>query len=93
MNYLDEFIKKKVPTKIFVFVDQNTKRYCLPIFMEQIKSSNRFLIIEVDKFKIYKYSESLKSMEVVTKICQDLLRQDIDKNSLICFVLINTFIR
>ena len=83
LNYLDDFIKKKVPTKIFVLVDQNTKKYCLPIFLEQIKSSNNFLIIEVDKFKIFKYSESLKSMEIVTKICQDLLRQNIDKNSLI----------
>ena len=80
---LNNFIQKHAPTKVFIFVDQNTKKYCLPTLIEQTILSKRCLIIEVDKFEIFKNSESLKSMSIVTEISKYLLSQHIDKNSLI----------
>ena len=81
--YLDEFVHKNEPTKVFIFVDQNTKKYCLPILMEHTTSLKGSIIIEVDKFDNFKNSELLKSMNVVTEISKYLLTNNIDKNSLI----------
>jgi len=80
---LRDFIKKNKPTKIFVLVDRNTKKYCLPIFLQKNYLSKRSIIIEVDSFTLVNNSESLKSMHVVTEICKNLLMQNIDRNSLI----------
>jgi len=81
--HLHDFIAKNTCTKIFVFVDQNTKKYCLPTLLNNNGFSKRFVIVELDSFDVFTNSESLKSMNTVTKICEYLLYHNIDKNSLI----------
>tara|TARA_B100000530_G_scaffold308969_1_gene234411 strand:- start:2043 stop:3221 length:1179 start_codon:yes stop_codon:yes gene_type:complete len=81
--HLRDFIIQNTHTKIFVFVDQNTKKYCLPHLLNNNVFSKRFVIVELDSFATFTNSESLKSMNIVTQICKYLLCQNIDKNSLI----------
>lgn len=62
-------------SKKILLVDENTKTDCLPYFIENIKDSN-FLIIET------KSGEDNKNKETVEKIIIELIKNNIDRNSL-----------
>jgi len=51
---LEKYVKNNFHSKIFILVDTNTKKDCLPIFLEEIQNSNTFEIIEIPAGEIYK---------------------------------------
>jgi len=49
-NYLNE----NFHSKIFILVDENTKKHCLPLFKSHIKDAKNFIIIEITAGEEYK---------------------------------------
>ncbi len=77
ISRIDGFIEKKSITQIFIFVDKNTKKYCLNSILYKSNYLKKGRVIELP------IGEFTKSMEVFEKICTELLITDIDRNSLI----------
>lgn len=53
-NALAEYLRQTVHSKVFILVDRNSKKDCLPIFLKEIQNSNTFEIIEIKAGEIYK---------------------------------------
>ncbi|MEN3324110.1 3-dehydroquinate synthase [Mariniflexile soesokkakense] len=51
---LNEHIKKKNFSKIFILVDENTHQYCLPYFLEKLETTIAIEIIEIESGEINK---------------------------------------
>ena len=47
-NELDVIIKKKLYSSIFVLVDSNTNKECIPIFEKKISNPFDFKVIEIE---------------------------------------------
>jgi len=74
---INNFLQKKIINQIFILVDINAKKYCLPHILTHnpmLKSSE---IIELPS------GESAKSIAVFEKICLELISKNINRNSLI----------
>lgn len=76
---LNEFLKKKSYSKVFVLVDENTHEHCLPKFMAQITTTTDFEIIEIESGEIN------KNITTCTGVWEALSELDADRKS----VLIN----
>lgn len=72
-NYLDA----SNFSKIFILVDTNTHKFCLPNFMSQITSQVDFEIVEIDA------GEAHKTIETCTGVWNALSELDADRKSLV----------
>ena len=61
----------------FVIVDENTKKYCLPVLLRSLTDVSRLNIIEVPS------GEENKNLETCTRVWQSLLNLSVDTDSLI----------
>ena len=77
ISRIDTFIKKTSITKIFIFIDKNTKKYCLNSILNKSIYLKNGQVIELP------IGESTKSIKVFERICAQLLVTGIDRNSLI----------
>lgn len=75
-NELENIINSNTYTKIFVLVDENTKKYCLPI-LHQALPSHKLNIIEIAS------GESNKTLDTCQFIWEVLMRAQADRNSLL----------
>jgi 3-dehydroquinate synthase len=75
-TFLAEVLQNNSNTKIFVLVDENTRKHCLPI-IQQIDSINKSEIIEI------KSGEKNKSIEWVGKVWNELTNKGADRNALL----------
>jgi len=51
---LNRYLSKNLPSTIFILVDENTNKYCLPILLQEIETTNNIEIIEIEAGEIYK---------------------------------------
>ena len=81
---LKEFLESSKPTKTFILVDQNTKKYCLPRILSLVSSLKSACVLELNGCAEHSGNiELLKSMNMVNDICIKLLNYNIDRDSLI----------
>lgn len=64
-------------SKVFVLVDENTRKDCLPYFLDQIKHKINFEIIEIKSGEIH------KNVETCMQVWQTLSDLDADRKSLV----------
>ena len=73
---LSNHLRNKNYSKIFIHVDNNTKQYCLDLFLKKIHISNYDLIESCD-------GEENKNIESCLKLWQTISDKGGDRNSLI----------
>ena len=77
ISRLHDFISNLKPSKIFILVDHNTKKHCLPILFKHNPDLINCHIIDIG------LGESIKSISNFQLVCKVLISKDIDRNSLI----------
>ena len=77
ISRLNQFVSNLKPSKIFILVDHNTKKHCLPILFKHNPDLINCHIIDVG------LGESIKSISNFKLVCKTLISQHIDRNSLI----------
>lgn len=75
---LNNYIKTKKPSKIFILVDSNTHDYCLPQFLEQLKSND--VIVEVMEMPD---GEDHKTIDICMGVWEALSEYNADRKSLL----------
>ncbi len=71
---LNEYIEKQAFSNVFIITDENTKKYCLPIFQERF---NKFTNVNILS------GEKNKNIETLSDIWNELLLNKGDRKSLI----------
>lgn len=74
---LATFFKKKSHSQYFIIVDENTRRACLPIFLEKIPFLKRAKVLEI------KSGEAHKTLETCQFLWTQLLAHQADRNALV----------
>ena len=74
---VQDFIDKLKPTKIFILLDKNSKKYCLPILLTNVSLLKKAHFVEI------LHGESNKTINNVKIVCKSLLELDVDRQSLI----------
>ena len=75
---LNNYIKTKKPSKIFILVDSNTHDYCLPKFLEQLESND--VIVEVMEIP---NGEDHKTIDICMGVWEALSEYNADRKSLL----------
>ncbi|NAY91023.1 3-dehydroquinate synthase [Muricauda sp. JGD-17] len=73
---LQQYIAKSSYSKIFLMVDENTKKYCLPIFEEKIG-------VQIDQILEIQSGEANKNITTCVKVWDALSKNDGDRKSLL----------
>ena len=73
---LHDYLKEIFHSKIFILVDSNTKKYCLPLFLEKAKISLNLEIIEVEAGELF------KNIETCNYLWNQLSEKGADRKSL-----------
>ena len=74
---INRFIKSHRFTTIFILTDNNSKKHCLKDLFNQAPLLKNSSVIEIPS------GESSKSLQIFQSICSGLIKQNIDRNSLI----------
>src|SRR5690554_4436533 len=74
---LDITINKLDPSSIFVLVDTETEKHCLPYFTEKLNSISTFSVLRI------KAGETHKNISTCISIWEELVELGADRNSLI----------
>ncbi|MFH6603755.1 3-dehydroquinate synthase [Maribacter algicola] len=74
---LNEHLKKIAYSKIFILVDENTKRHCLPLFFQAVSGSKSMQIIEIVS------GEANKNISTCLNVWNTLSDFDADRKSLL----------
>ena len=77
LSSIDKVVAKLRPDCIFILVDANTKKYCLPLLMEKTDSLETAQVIEIVE------GESAKSLQHAEKIWYDLSISGAGRSSLL----------
>ena len=76
LNGLSDWINEQSNTQLVVLVDENTKRYCLPLLPKSIKE-------KIDILSEIPSGESFKTIETVTKLWHQWTSKQLDRKVLI----------
>ena len=74
---LNDYLIEEFTSKIFVLVDNNTRKHCLPILREKIESQHSFEVLEIHE------GEKHKNLETCSSIWEQLSSLGADRKSLI----------
>jgi len=74
---LDEYLKNENYSTIFILVDSNTKKYCLPVFLSKIPSHLDYQIIEIPA------GEEFKNLETCQFVWEQLTLFKADRKSIV----------
>ena len=74
---LNHFLKKSNFSKLFILVDSNTHKHCLPYFLSQVETTLEIEIIEIEAGEIY------KNIDTCAGVWNALSELDGDRKSLI----------
>ena len=74
---LENYLNDTMHSKIFVLVDSNTKKYCLPVFLSKIPQHIDYQIIEIPA------GESYKNLDTCKQVWQELTNLQADRKSII----------
>ncbi|MBU3822274.1 3-dehydroquinate synthase [Flavobacteriaceae bacterium XHP0103] len=75
-NSLNEHIKKNNFSKIFILVDTNTHKFCLPHFLENLNTDIALEIIEIEEGEVH------KNIDTCVGVWNSLSELDADRKSL-----------
>lgn len=76
-SQVNDYIKAFIPSKIFIFVDENTHQYCLPILLGNLETEIPFEIIEIES------GEENKTISTAIHLWEILSEFEADRKSLI----------
>ncbi len=74
---LDNYLNQNFHSKVFILVDTNTHKYCLPHFLDSFKGKQQFEIIEV------KNGEAYKNLDTCSKLWNTLTKNEADRKSIL----------
>ena len=74
---LQDYLNENFHSKLFILVDSNTKKQCIPYFLNNVDSSFNFEIIEI------KAGERYKNLDTCMEIWQTLTKRGADRKSLV----------
>lgn len=74
---LQNYLKENFHSKIYILVDENTKKYCLPLFIDKIEAAKDFHCIEI------KAGEEHKNLDTCSFIWNRLTESGGDRKSLL----------
>ena len=74
---LENYLNDTMHSKIFVLVDSNTKKYCLPIFLSKIPQHIDYQIIEISA------GETYKNLDTCQQVWQELTTLQADRKSIV----------
>jgi len=77
LEYLEWFIYLENFSSIFILVDENTKKYCLPILKNYLSENVKYKIIKI------KSGENNKNLETCNLVWQKLTKYKADRYSLL----------
>ncbi|CEN43552.1 3-dehydroquinate synthase (fragment) [Capnocytophaga canimorsus] len=61
-DFLNELLKEKKYSKVFILTDSNTNAYCLPVLLADIVGDYPFEIIEIEAGEEYKNLETCQQV-------------------------------
>ncbi|MBM1106975.1 3-dehydroquinate synthase [Aurantibacter crassamenti] len=76
-NQLRKHISSNSYSKIFVLVDENTEKHCLPIFNTEIRNEFDYIVLRIVSGEIH------KNIETCLQVWNDLSNLDADRKSLL----------
>ncbi len=76
-SVLNNYLKDEFYSSIFILVDSNTKKYCLPVFLSKIPPTLDYKIIEIPA------GENFKNLETCQVVWQELTRLKADRKSVV----------
>jgi len=74
---LNSYLSKNIPTKIFILVDENSHKYCYPIFIQEIETTAVIEVIEIES------GEDHKNIETCINLWHALTELGADRKSLL----------
>lgn len=74
---LNEFINNNTPSTVFILVDENTNKNCLPVFLSHLNISIPYKIIEIQS------GEAHKNMQTCNFVWGELTKLGADRKSLL----------
>jgi len=74
-NQLGYYLSTQAVSKLFILVDENTKKYCLPLLKQECQHA--YVLIEINSGEIY------KNLSTCQHIWQELTNKGADRNSLL----------
>ncbi len=74
---LNDYLNEEFTSKIFVLVDNNTRKHCLPILREKTGAQHEFEVLEIQA------GEKFKNLETCSKMWEELSTLSADRKSLI----------
>ena len=74
---LNDHLTKQTYSKTFVLVDENTREHCLPLFLENIRTTESIQIIEIISGEVH------KNIETCLQVWNALSNQNADRKSLL----------
>ena len=77
LDVVAEFLIKNKSSHVYILVDANTQKYCLPILLTRNPTLSDAKVIKLP------IGESTKSLIVFEEVCVKLLQENIDRDSLI----------
>lgn len=76
-SLLAKHIVSKSYSSVFLFVDTNTARYCLPVFMSKMSGAEAFKVVKVSA------GEDFKTIDTCKALWTSLLEEGADRHSLV----------
>lgn len=74
---IHHFLEEKTFSQLFILVDENTHKHCLPIFLTNLKTDIPFEIIEIEA------GETMKNISTATMLWEILSEFKADRHSLL----------
>ena len=76
-EFLNAYLNNNFYSSIYILVDSNTKKFCLPIFLKHVNNSKTFRVIEIPEGEIY------KNLNTCLTIWTELTENGADRKSLL----------
>ncbi len=74
---LNNYLNQNFHSKVFILVDTNTKKYCLPYFLNSVVGKHNFELIEV------KNGEEFKNLNTCSELWNILTQKGADRKSIL----------
>lgn len=74
---LSDFLRQRPCSKVFILVDENTEKDCLPLLVEEVEETLGSCLLEIP------CGEKSKSMAVVEDLCKTMIEEKADRESII----------
>lgn len=76
-SQLNDFLRSKSFSKIFILVDENTHEYCLPVLLGNLETNLVFEILEIEP------GEEMKNIQTANQLWEILTEMQADRKALV----------